>query len=179
MMMRRRYRLLAGLVLTANLATAVAAEYRAELSTGWGDDDTQLYRVGVARDWNRAWYTDGDWQLTGYWLAQIGYWNSDKDNRQNDKLWEVGLTPVLRLAPKASGGMRPYLEAGLGGHVLSDTRIGNRNLSTAWQFGSHLGAGLDCGRLRIGYRFQHLSNASIKEPNDGIDFHVLTADMRF
>lgn len=178
-MPRPGYRLLAGLVLTASVAAPVAAENRAELSTGWGDDDTQLYRVGVARDWNRAWHTDGDWQLTGYWLAEIGYWNSDKDNRQNDNLWEVGLTPVLRLAPKASGGMRPYLEAGLGGHVLSDTRIGDRNLATAWQFGSHLGAGLDCGPLQIGYRFQHLSNASIKEPNDGIDFHVLTADMRF
>jgi hypothetical protein len=112
-------------------------------------------------------------------LAEIGYWNSDKDNRQNDNLWELGLTPVLRLAPKASGGMRPYLEAGLGGHVLSDTRIGERKLSTAWQFGTHLGVGLDCGRLRIGYRFQHLSNAGIKTPNDGIDFHVLTADLLF
>lgn len=178
-MLRPRYRLLAALVLTARLTSPLAAEYRAELSTGWGDDDTQMYRVGVARDWNRAWFTDGNWQLTGHWLAEIGYWNTDKDNRQNDNLWEVGLTPVLRLAPKATASLRPYVEAGIGGHVLSDTRIGERELATAWQFGSHLGAGLDCGPLQIGYRFQHLSNASIKQPNDGINFHVLTADMRF
>ncbi len=103
-MPRPGYRLLAGLVLTASLAPPVAAEYRTELSTGWGNDDTQLYRLGVARDWSRAWFTDGDWQLTGYWLAEIGYWNSDKRDRHNDNLWEVGLTPVLRLAPKTSGG---------------------------------------------------------------------------
>ena len=63
--------------------------------------------------------------------------------------------------------------------MLSDTRIGRRDLSTAWQFGSHIGAGVTCGQFEIGYRFQHLSNASIKEPNDGIDFHILSASLRF
>lgn len=178
-MLDRLCRTLAGLVLGASLAAPAAAEYRTELATGWGGDDTQLVRLGIARDWQRAWFTDGDWQVSGYWLAQIGYWNSDRHNRDNDNLWEVGLTPVLRLAPKAATGLRPYLEAGIGGHVLSDTRIGQRELSTAWQFGSHVGAGLHCGPLEIGYRFQHLSNASIKQPNDGIDFHILTAGMRF
>lgn len=178
-MPRSGYRPLAGLLLAAHLTGAVAGDYRAELATGWGDDDTQMYRLGLARDWNRAWFTDGDWQLSGYWLAELGYWNSDHGRRQNDNLWELGLTPVLRLESKARGGLRPYLEAGLGGHVLSDTRIGQRQLSTAWQFGSHLGAGLDCGPVRIGYRFQHLSNADIKTPNDGINFHILSTDLRF
>lgn len=178
-MLSSLFRALVGLGLCASLAAPVAAQYRTELGTGWGDDDTQMYRLGVARDWQQAWFTDGDWQMSGYWLAQIGYWNSDKRNRHNDNLWEVGLTPVLRLAPKATTGLRPYLEAGIGGHVLSDTRIGERNLSTAWQFGSHVGAGLNCGSFEIGYRFQHLSNASIKEPNAGIDFHMLSAGMRF
>ncbi len=27
--------------------------------------------------------------------------------------------------------------------------------------------------FEIGYRFQHISNAGIKEPNDGINFHQL------
>ena len=178
-MLRPRYRPLAGLGLCARLATPAAAEYRTELSTGWGDDDTQMYRVGIARDWNRAWFTDGDWQLTGYWLAEIGYWNSDKDNRQNDNLWEVGLTPVLRLAPKAPAACARTWKPASAATCCPTRASVERELSTAWQFGSHLGAGLDCGRFQIGYRFQHLSNASIKEPNDGIDFHVLTAGLRF
>ena len=172
-------RMLTGFGWCVSLAAPVAAQYRTELATGWGNDDTQMYRLGIARDWKQAWFTDGDWQVSGYWLAEIGYWNSNKHSRDNDSLWEIGLTPVLRLAPKATTGPRPYLEAGIGGHVLSDTRIGERNLSTAWQFGSHIGAGVHCGALEIGYRFQHLSNASIKAPNDGINFHVLTAGMRF
>lgn len=169
--------LLAGFGLCASLA-ASAAEYRAELATGWGDDDTQMYRIGLARDWQRTWFSDGDWQLGGYWLAEVGYWNSDHSRRDNDHLWQVGLTPVFRLQPKA-GQLRPYLEAGIGGHVLSDTRIGGRELSTAWQFGSHVGAGIRCGRFDIGYRFQHLSNAGIKKPNDGMEFHVLNASFAF
>lgn len=172
-------RILAGLGLCASLATPAAAQYSTELGTGWGDDDTRIIRLGLARDWRQAWFTDGDWQMSGYWLAEIGYWNNDRRNRHDDTLWEVGLTPVLRLAPKATTGLRPYLEAGIGGRVLSDTRIGKRELSTAWQFGSHIGAGLSCGQFEIGYRFQHLSNASIKEPNDGINFHILSAGMRF
>jgi hypothetical protein len=170
--------LLAGFGLCVSLA-ASAAEYRAELATGWGDDDTQMVRLGLARDWQRTWFNDGDWQLGGYWLGEVGYWNSDQNHRRdNDNLWEVGLTPVFRLQPKA-GQVRPYLEAGIGGHVLSDTRIGRRELSTAWQFGSHVGAGIRCGRFDIGYRFQHLSNAGIKKPNDGMDFHVLSASLTF
>lgn len=172
-------RVLAGLGLCASLTASATAQYSTQISTGWGDDETQMIRLGLARDWQQTWFTGGDWQVSGYWLAEVGYWNSDKHNRRNDNLWEVGLTPVLRLAPKATIGMRPYLEAGIGGHVLSDTRIGERNLSTAWQFGSHIGTGLYCGPLQIGYRFQHLSNASIKAPNDGINFHILTASMRF
>jgi opacity protein-like surface antigen len=171
-------RLLAGLGLCASLAAPVHAQYRTEFATGWGDDDTQMYRLGLARDWQRAWFTDGDWQLGGYWLAEVGYWDSDERHADNDSLSEVGLTPGCRLAPKA-GHVRPYLEAGVGGHVLSDTRIGGRELSTAWQFGSHLGAGISCGRFDIGYRFQHLSNANIKNPNDGIDFHSLNAGLRW
>lgn len=177
-MSNRLARLLAGLGLCVSLAAPAQAQYRTEFATGWGDDDTQMFRLGLARDWEQAWFTDGDWQLGGYWLAEVGYWDSDKNNADNDDLWEVSLTPVFRLAPKA-GHVRPYLDAGIGGHVLSDTRIGRRSLSTAWQFGTHIGVGVSCGRFDVGYRFQHLSNASIKEPNDGINFHILSAGFRF
>lgn len=176
-MLFRLVRVAAGLGVCLGLAAPAQAQYRTELSAGWGDDQTHMVRLGLARDWQQAWFTDGDWQLGGYWLAEVGYWNSDKGG-PNDDLWEVGLTPVLRLAPK-SGDVRPYVEAGIGGHVLSDTRIGPRNLSTAWQFGSHLGAGVRCGTFALGYRFQHLSNASIKQPNDGIDFHMVSASFAF
>lgn len=111
-------------------------------------------------------------------MAQIGCQDSDEGNTRGDNLWELALTPVFRLAPKETSGFSPYLEAGIGGHVLSDTRIGKRELSTAWQFGSHIDVGLRFGDCGIGYRFQRLSNGSIKAPNDGISFHTLSISMR-
>ena len=46
-------------------------------------------------------------------------------------------------------------------------------MSTAFQFSDTLGAGVQFGnraRSTVGVRFQHLSNASIKRPNPGINF---------
>lgn len=177
-MLFRLIRMVAGLGICISLAAPAQAQYRTEFAAGWGDDQTHMARLGLARDWDQAWFTDGDWQLGGYWLAEIGYWNSDKGHGSNDDLWEVGLTPVLRFEPK-SGDVRPYVEAGIGGHVLSDTRIGPRKFSTAWQFGSHIGAGIRCGQFEFGYRFQHLSNGDIKTPNNGINFHMVNASLNF
>jgi lipid A 3-O-deacylase len=137
----------------AGLALALPAGIFAQdlsLTIGTGDDDTTLYRLGVGDDFAH-WATDGAWQWTGAWRAEIGYWESD-DARGNegDDLWEVGFTPLVRLEPTAPGGFAPYLEAGIGGRVLSDTRIGRRQLATAWQFGSHIGAGVGGGgRARV------------------------------
>lgn len=164
------------LALTPGLAGAVDG---VTLTVGHGDSDTQIYRLG-ARHIFGHYQTDGAWQLTGAWLGEVGYWRSTRDHVQHDDLWELGLTPVLRLEPTHPGDVHPYVEVGLGGHVLSHTEIGDQQLATAWQFGSHLGFGVGLGeRLGLGYRFQHLSNGSVKQPNDGINFHQLVLDWRY
>ena len=70
--------------------------------------------------------------------------------------------------------MQPYLEAGIGVHLLSHVRINNdRDLSTAFQFGENAGAGIAFGenhRFELGVYVQHESNASIKEPNPGLTY---------
>lgn len=169
---------LRALALCATLAAAAPVTAQTvSLTVGAGDEDTTLYRLGYGQDYAH-WATDGAWQWTGAWLAELGYWESDDPG--NKSLWEAALTPVFRLEATQPGDVSPYLELGLGGHVLSDTRIGDRRLATAWQFGSHLGLGLALGRsARVAYRFQHLSNASIKQPNAGINFHQLVLDWRF
>jgi len=76
---------------------------------------------------------------------------------------------------------RVFLEAGLGAHLLSNVRFSDLYLSTSLQFGSHIGAGIYFGRDRkfsLVYRFQHLSNASVKQPNPGIEFHLLQFGFR-
>ena len=123
---------------------------------------------------------DADWHVGGYWDLGIGYWRRDALPGENENIWEIGFTPVFRIQRNTLTG--PYAEAGIGAHLLSRTQIGDKRLSTKFQFGDHLGFGYRFGvkgAWDLGYRFQHLSNASIKSPNDGINFHQVRLQYRF
>jgi hypothetical protein len=75
-----------------------------------------------------------------------------------------------------SSGVSPFAEAGIGAHLLTATRLGERTFSTALQLGSVLGLGVGFGgngQYELSYRYQRLSNIGIKQPNDGLDLHML------
>ena len=99
---------------------------------------------------------------------------------RNKSLIEIGLTPVFRFQRNGLEG--PYAELGLGAHLQSETTIGDKSMSTAFQFGSHLGVGYRFGVKRafdLSYRYQHLSNAGIHKPNDGINFNQVRLQYHF
>ena len=111
------------------------------------------------------------------------YENNNK-NSKNDELFALGLTPVFRFQrdTSLSSGVSPYAELGIGPHLISETRLGNQQYSTALQFGSVLGFGLgfgDKGQYEISYRLQHLSNGDIKTPNQGMNLHLLRLGYSF
>jgi len=151
--------------------------------TGAGNsagNGTRLVRVAVQWDWSKSWFRGDKWHVGGYWDAGVGYWKRDAAPGENDNLYEIGLTPVFRLQQNDFRGL--YFEGGIGAHFLSDTSLGDKNFSTSFQFGSHLGLGYRFGAKHafdIGYAYQHLSNASIKKPNDGIDFHEIRLQYDF
>ena len=79
-------------------------------------------------------------------------------------------------------GVVPYIEGSVGFNLLSRTRIDDRELSTAFQFGEYVGVGLAFGDKRqydVGVRYQHVSNADIKKPNDGLTFGSVVFQYRF
>jgi hypothetical protein len=144
---------------------AVGAEY------GHGDSVDVL---GVGVDWTdlREWPLSPRWGLGIFLRGGVHYWKGQDDNSY---LLDFGLSPVLRLQRTASGSeLVPYLEAGLGVHLLTQTRInGHRELDTAFQFGEVLGVGIRFGprhEYDLGLRLQHVSNGSISEHNDGLTF---------
>jgi len=144
----------------------------------------RMYRVGALWKWDKSWLSDRDWQITGSWEASLASWHGEKPGVEDRNITEIGITPVFRYAPKAGSGITPYLEGGfLGLHLISPTSIyPGRNFSTAFQFGNALGFGITLGEHRqfdLGYRFQHLSNANIKKPNNGEDFNQLHLAYRF
>jgi hypothetical protein len=95
-------------------------------------------------------------------------------NRQN--LTEFGVTPLFRIEKRGSSWV-PFIEAGVGPRLLSHTRTSDEhNFSTAFQFSDMIGVGVAFGtrqQFQVGYRFEHLSNASIKRPNPGTDLNEL------
>jgi hypothetical protein len=148
---------------------------------GTGDDGVDMARVGAQWDWGVRWFQGANWHLGGYWDLAAGYWNGGRTRPgEHDELYEIALTPVFRVQP--NGLVGPFIEAAIGFHLLSHTSIGDRRMSTAFQFGDHIGVGYRFGarsHYELSYRFQHLSNASIKRPNPGINFHQIRLQYRF
>jgi hypothetical protein len=142
---------------------------------GCCDDDAQSYRGIVHWEFKQTRFDlFGDWYLGGYWEANVGYWQGNKGPAKD--LWEFGLTPVARLQPKKPvlGTISPHIEAGSGPHVLTETQLNGLKFGSHLQFGSFAGAGVRFGsrqQFDFTYRYQHLSNAGIAEPNNGIEFH--------
>jgi hypothetical protein len=156
------------------------------LSLGTDADsiDSDVYRLGLQNRWERTWFNGGAWHVGGYWDAEIAYIKADAEPGENDDLYDLSMTPVFRLQRDTalSSGVSPFAEAGVGAHLLSVTSLADRNFSTAFQFGSLLGLGLGFGKhgqYQLGYRFQHISNASIKRPNDGLNLHMLRLGYSF
>jgi lipid A 3-O-deacylase len=153
------------------------------VEAGSGDDAIGRGGLALQWDWGVRWLPVGDWYLGGYFELSASYWQGDEDRTGNGSLGEFGLTPVLRFQ-KASMtyGVRPYLEAGVGAHVMTDDQLGDKDFSTEFAFGSHGGIGIrfgDRARFELGYRYQHLSNLSIGDSNPGINFHLVRLGYHF
>jgi lipid A 3-O-deacylase len=117
------------------------------LSIGHSDDsdEADVYRIGMHKDWLHSWFNGGAWYLGGYWDTELAFMHSNKGT--DDDVYGLSLTPVLRYQRDArlSSGITPFAETGIGAHLLSDTRLGNINLSTAFQFGMLVGLGVGFG----------------------------------
>ncbi|OGS99391.1 MAG: hypothetical protein A3F73_00810 [Gallionellales bacterium RIFCSPLOWO2_12_FULL_59_22] len=166
-----------GLLIGALLFSgSVSAVDGASVEYGNGDA-TDMARAGLICNWDKQWFAEGDWHVTGFWEATLGTWNGHSNAGNNRDIVDIGITPVFRFQKKNPSGMSPYLEGAIGFHLISKTSINaDRKFGTAFQFGDHLGAGVLFGDRRqfdLGYRFQHLSNASIKKPNQGINFNQI------
>lgn len=157
---------LAGCLATSSAMAidGVAFEY------GQGDS-AHMGRVGLQWSMGKQWFKGDQWHFGGFWDVTLGHWSRDAAPGQNGNITEIGLTPTLRLQQNDGKGL--YAEAGVGFHLLSRTSLGSKRFSTAFQFGDHLGLGYrfgEKGAFDLGLRYQHLSNVSIKRPNNGINF---------
>jgi lipid A 3-O-deacylase len=147
-----------------------------------GGDNVKMVRFGVQSDWDQRWFASNGRHLSGYWDATIAQWRGDAHRGvpgQHQDITNIGFTPVFRYQRDDKLGW--YVEGGIGLNLLSRVYDnGNDRLSTAFQFGDHLGIGyvLD-KKWDIGLKYQHFSNGGIKKPNSGVDFILAKASYRF
>jgi hypothetical protein len=147
-------------------------------AVGRGNDGADIWRAGAQWKWERRWFRERSWHIRGYWEASLGHW--DNEGRA---VTDAGLTPVFRLEKSSPGQWSPFVEAAIGFHYLSRNRVtGRRTFSTRFQFGDHVAIGTRFGgryQYDVSLQLQHLSNASIKTPNPGINFALLRMQYHF
>ena len=141
----------------------------------------RMVRAGATSDWNTRWFQSNGTHLTAYWDASVGFWEARQWNNvpgAKKNIIDIGFTPVFRFENTSKKGF--YVEGGIGAHLLSRTYNNNDDgLSTAYQFGDHLGVGYVFDKWEIAAKVQHFSNGGIKKPNSGVDYVVLKASYRY
>jgi lipid A 3-O-deacylase len=171
--------LAAALITASGLASA--DQWGVQVAGGLGDHHMKKLDLGVVWDPDLTWWQIGDWHFALIGEAHVAWWHTDESD-ENRNIGEFGVTPFIRFI-KGSGSIRPFVEAGAGVRLLTHARISsNYSYATAFQFTPTAGVGVQLGshqQYQVGYRFQHISNGGIKEPNPGINFHQLYLQYNF
>ena len=187
--MNNKKNALRGLALKGVLATllieasglAFADQFGVQVAAGVGDYHVKKLDLGVVWDPALTWWQIGDWHFSLIGEVHAAWWHTNEGNVHND-IGEIGVTPVIRFI-KGAGSIRPFVEIGAGIRLLSSPRISSDfTLGTAFQFADLAGVGVQFGTRQqylAGYRFQHISNGGINEPNPGINFSQLYLQYNF
>jgi len=144
------------------------------MSYGQSKDNIDIYRIGLRKDFSTHWFESNVGYLSGYSEASFNYWNG----RGNEN-FGIALSPVFVYYFNFSKDVHPYLEGGVGVSVFSRTTMGLRDLSTNFLFEDRLGTGIRVDDWDFSFRYMHYSNASIKQPNDGIDIFIGSISYKF
>jgi hypothetical protein len=136
-------------------------------------DSQNFLQTEVFLDYNLwRWNLSTNWHLQSRIAASSGWLGG---HREDAFIGSIG--PSLEIS---RAGIPLAIEAGSSPTYISRYRFGPINLGTSAQFTTHVGLYWDVtSRWRVGYRFQHMSNAGIREPNPGFNLHILSVGYLF
>ncbi|MES2901922.1 MAG: acyloxyacyl hydrolase [Pseudomonadota bacterium] len=171
----QKLRALSFLLIALPILASAASVDNASLEMG-GGAKVQMVRVGFQKNWEKKYFQSNGTHVAAYWDFSLAQWRGNAFNNvdgQHQNITDIGATPTFRFQSDSMRGW--YAEAGVGYHLLSALYNNDNNkLSTAFQFGDHLGAGyVFRNGWEMGMRIQHFSNGGIKKPNSGVNFLVL------
>jgi lipid A 3-O-deacylase len=117
-----------------------------------------------------TWF-NGNWELKGELFGGEQF--------HPDLRHVLGVNPLLRYDLATGTRWVPFLQGGVG---LSETDIGDPDLSTRFEFNVQAGAGsyyflTRSMALTLEYRWFHLSNAQMKQPNHGTNTELFQAGL--
>lgn len=125
-------------------------------------------------NWNLPW----DWNLEPRWRLQ-----SRLDFSLGWLGGQGGDAVVGSLGPSLvfkREGLPVSFEGGVSPTLLSRQAFANRDFGVPLQFTSHIGFNVDVwSHFRMGYRFQHMSNAGLSTHNPGLNLHMLQVSYWF
>lgn len=175
--------LIASLFVLLSQQAAAFDGIAASIGDGNGTDQT-IYRASLRWDWDARWFALGPISFGGLWELSYQFLE-DTDNDDHDgSPHVVSFAPVFRLKADEPlfWSMAPFVEAGIGVSLFTETRADNRSLSTMFQFEDRIGAGVrlgENGHWEIKGNIIHFSNAGIKKPNNGVNIKLLTLGFWF
>ena len=150
----------------------IEAGFRAGLSATDGNEDFEQYEVFAT--FGLPW----SWELAPGWVF------GTRINLSAGALRGAGDTGFIgSVGPGVALSMVDgliVLSGGISAALLSEHRFGEENFGGPIQFISHVGIRFKISdNLGVGYRFQHMSNASIYSRNPGLELHLLELSYRF
>jgi len=124
------------------------------------------FNLPWAWDLGREWHLQSRLDLSAGWLGDSGH---------DAAIGTVGPSLLLRREPWPVS-----LEGGVSPTFLSNYEFGAKDFGTYVQFTSHVGLNWDFApHWRIGYRFQHMSNAGLASKNPGLNMHLFALSYVF
>lgn len=118
------------------------------------------------------------WDLGKDWFVQTRF-----DFSAGWLGWTEADTAVITMGPSflfRRESVPLSFEGGIGPTILSRYDLISKNFGEPLQFTTYAGFNLDFGKhFRVGYRFQHMSNAGINEHNPGLNLHMLKISYLF
>lgn len=140
-----------------------------------GQAETTL-RVAINKEWNNQFFDSPIGYFSGYWSGAYTHWNKGAYGRTTHSL---SASPVFTYNFHTNNAIKPFIEVGIGVSLFSTTKVGSRNIGSAFHFEDRLGIGAHFGNNTIGIRAIHYSNAGLKKPNSGIESYSLYYSHKF
>ena len=139
---------------------------------GEGSPEIGIYRVGVQRSFDQ-WLSRKNIPLTGFFESSVNIWDG------SNTIFGLAISPVFSYAIYRFGKYELNLHAGIGVALISETTISGRDMSSAFQFEDRAGFELKGDRVDFYALYLHYSNASLVQPNDGIDIFSFGINIKF